>query len=459
MADPIKHVVVFMLENRSFDQMLGYLKALNPQVNGVDPAHPFCNPDVPGSNPPICQKPTTARAIANDPLHDLNNVLRQIVGPCQNFVTDFAQTYPQSNTAEREEVVGFYPHGFLPALHGLADNFLVCDAWFSSLPGPTWPNRFFVHSGTSLGFVDMPNGFWHPNIHIWDQTTVYDRLEEKNISWKIYYGDFPQTLVMTHVLQFPFHYHHMSEFFSDAQGAEANFPAYSFIEPSYFGAEQNDQHPPTDVLKGDALLAQIYNALRANAALWSSTLLVVLWDEHGGFCDHVPPPPAVPPDNHTNQYSFTQYGVRTPAVLVSPWVARDVLHTQFDHTSVLKYATDKWGLGPLGNRTAAANSFAGAFLGTVRTDTPASVPVTQVAPAVIPAAAPAAMAAATQKLNANQAALLAFSEFLETKLAQVEPKENVARRALMMAAPPPTQGSAAAERVEKYLDYRRRGLL
>ena len=456
MADPIKHVVVFMLENRSFDQMLGYMKATNPEVHGVDPASPFCNPDWPATNPAICQAPTAARTIADDPKHDLDDVLRQITGPCQGFVSDFAQTFPQSTNAERAEVMGYYPQGFLPALHELAENFTVCDNWFSSLPGPTWPNRFFVHSGTSLGFVDMPDGFWHPHIHIYDQTTIYDRLHEKNIPWKIYYGDMPQTLVMTHMLLYPFNYHQMPDFFSDAQGAEADFPAYSFIEPSYFGAEENDQHPPTDVLKGDALLAQVYNALRGNEALWNTTLLVVLYDEHGGFCDHVNPPPAVAPDNHTDQYSFLQYGVRTPAILVSPWVGQGVVHTLFDHTSVLKYAIDKWGLGGLGNRTANANSFAGALQGTMRAGgaTPTTVPVTQFLMAMR-----AAMAPEGNKLNANQVALLAFSESLEGKMAPLEPHASVARRSVMMASVPVSQGAAAVERVERFLDYRRKGLL
>src|SRR5262249_14019037 len=345
----------------SFDQMLGCMQAINPEVNGVDPANPFCNPDWPATNPAICQGSTTARTIPDDPQHDLDNVLRQIAGQCHGFVSDFAQTFPQTQAPERAEIMGYYPHGFLPALHALADNFLVCDNWFSSLPGPTWPNRFFVHSGTSLGFVDMPNGFWHPHLHIYDMTTVYDRLEEKNISWAIYYGDVPQTLVMTHMLLHPFHYHHMQQFFSDAQGAEKDFPVYSFIEPSYFGTEENDQHPPTDVLKGDALLAQVYNTLGGNQELWNSAWLLLLYGEHAGFCDHVSPPPAVAPDNHTNQYSFTQYGVRTPAILVSPWVNQGVVHTLFDHTSVLKYAIDKWGLGGLGNRTSAANGFGGLF--------------------------------------------------------------------------------------------------
>jgi phospholipase C len=456
MADPIQHVVVLMLENRSFDQMLGCMKSINPGVDGIDPAHPFCNPDFPATNPPVCQAVCTVRTNANDPRHDLDNVLQQIAGPCQGFVADYAQNFPQSGAAARAEVMGFYPHGFLPALHALADNFTICDRWFSSMPGPTWPNRFFVHSGTCLGHVKMPNGIWQPNLHIYDQTTIYDRLEEQGITWNIYYGDIPHTMLMVHQWQYPDHYHHTSEFFEDAQGSEEDFPQYSFIEPNYMNrtGEQNDQHPPTDILKGDVLLARIYNALRANQALWEKTLLVVLYDEHGGFADHVEPPPAVPPDNNVQEYAFNQLGVRVPALLVSPWVARTAVHTVFDHTSLLKYLIEKWRLGSLLQRTAAAQSFGDAIQDTLRSDTPATVPVSQIAPA--PAAA---MPAAAQELNENQAALLAFSQFLETKLSQVDSPADIGRRSLASVGSMADQVAAATERVDKFLQYRGKGLL
>jgi hypothetical protein len=109
-------------------------------------------------------------------------------------------------------------------------------------------------------------------------------------------------------------------------------------------------------MKAEKLIADVYNSLRANPALWQSTLVVILYDEHGGFCDHVVPPIAIPPDDNQQEYSFDQLGVRVPALLVSPWVKRGVERTQFDHTSLLKYLIDKWGLGPLGKRTAAATS-------------------------------------------------------------------------------------------------------
>jgi phospholipase C len=450
-SDEIKHVVVLMLENRSFDQMLACMRAIRSGIDGVDPSHPLCNPDLPNTNPPICQAPSVARVIKDDPNHDLPNVLRQIAGGCQGFVSDFAQMFPQSSASERSEVMGYYPHGFLSVLHQLADSFTVCDRWFSSLPGPTWPNRFFVHSGTCLGHVTMPQGVWHPNLHIYDQVTVYDRLEERGISWKIYYGDVPQSLVLTRLWQHPFSFDQLGSFFSDAAGNESKFPQFSFIEATYFGDGQNDQHPPTDVIKGEVLLAQVYNALRSNEALWSTTLFIVVYDEHGGFADHVYPTATLASDSHTEEFAFNQFGVRVPAILISPWFDAGEIRTTLDHTSLLKYLTDKWSLGPLGLRTAAADSFA-VSRKSLRDDAPASIPVPQL---------PVTAAMDQQRrLNPNQAALLAFSQFLETKLAKVEAPTEVARRSLAAASGlPEDQGAIAAERVSLFLQYRRRGVI
>jgi phospholipase C len=139
---------------------------------------------------------------------------------------------------------------------------------------------------------------------------------------------------------------------------EKSFPEFVFLEPKYFGADENDDHPPHNIMKGEKLIADVYNAIRSNRDLWNNSLLVVTFDEHGGLFDHVTPPGAVAPDNHREEYSFDQLGVRVPALLISPWVSRAVEHTQFDHTSVLKYLIDKWSLGPLGLRAATATSIA-----------------------------------------------------------------------------------------------------
>jgi phospholipase C len=228
------------------------------------------------------------------------------------------------------------------------------------------------------------------SFYVYSQPTVYERLEESRIPWRIYVGDFPQSFLMTAQWPYAGNYAPMANFVHDAAGDPKSFPAYTFIEPS-FGASQNDQHPPYDVWLGEALLGTVYNALRSNAALWNTTLLVVLYDEHGGFYDHVDPKTVNPglsiaPDEHTDGFNFRTFGVRVPALLVTPWIGRGVLHTEFDHTSLLNYAIHKWNLGPLGLRAAAANNFATALLGASRTDTPESIPVVAATPSNTPVA-------------------------------------------------------------------------
>lgn len=451
MSDPIEHVIVLMLENCSFDRMLGLL----PGVDGVDPKNPLTNPDFPTPTP-IAQTVTTEQNMALDPEHDLDDCLRQIDGPCKGFVADFSQHYPQSAAPLRAEIMGYYQPDFLSVLYTLASSFLTCDRWYSSLPGPTWPNRFFVHSGTSLGHTTMPDGIFHPDIHVYNQPTVYQRLSEAGKSWSIYYGDFPQSIVMTEQWRYPTHYHRMQQFYTDVVGPESSFPQYSFIEPTYFGQLQDDQHPPSNVKRGELLLANVYNALAANQELWEKSLLVILYDEHGGFFDHVDPPPAVPPDGNTREFSFAQYGVRVPAILASPWLNPGVAHDIFDHTSLLRYITDKWSLGPLGNRVATAKTFAGYIgmgLSEPRTDAPKSVSAPVVPPDPV-----------TTNLNANQTAIVGYSRFLETQIQQMSLSAGVApddvfksagKRLLSSMQGIEQHGEAAAGRVETFLSLRK----
>lgn len=452
-TDPIKHVVVLMLENHSFDQMLGWLKQVYPDIEGIDPGNPRSNPDK--DDNPYLQAPTTATSVSPDPIHETPNVLGQLENGNGGFVLDYSQVYPDTTSDQRQQIMGYFAQGVLPALHELAQHFAVCDHWFSSVPGPTWTNRFFVHSGTSKGRVTMPGGLWDtlhdPGLFLhYNQDTIYDRLNERDISWRIYHGDIPQSLVLTHqqAVENAWRYYRMSVFFSDAAGEEQDFPQYSFIEPSYYWPGQNDDHPPHSTMKAQELLAQVYNALRANDALWQSALLVVLYDEHGGFYDHVPPPNAVPPDDQADEYTFDRLGVRVPALLISPWVEKGVIKTPFDHTSLLAYLTEKWGLGPLTERVAQSNSI-GSLIRTTREptqDTPATVP-----------GAPLHLFAAVQveqaePLNENQKALIAFTEHLESQI--VEPAGKPARM-MAMTAGPQTQAAVAKDRVNLFLDQQK----
>jgi phospholipase C len=286
----------------------------------------------------------------------------------------------------------------------------------------------------------MPGGIFNPGIHIYNQATVFHRLSSKGVTWKIYYGDVPQTLVMLDQLKYPTHYSRFEEFATDAGGAAANFPQYVFIEPVYFGANQNDQHPPTDVGHGEALICDVYNALRKNEELWSSTLFVLLYDEHGGFYDHVAPPATVAPDGHTSTFSFTQLGIRVPAILISPWVNAGVCSTILDHTSLLKYLTDKWQLGPLGGRVPHSNSFSSLLTqrSSARLDCPQTI-----------SAAPAQANAANVALNAQQLALAGFTLHLEANHTQAS-DAVIANHSRAMVADFNSQSKVVSERVEQY---------
>jgi phospholipase C len=402
-TDPIKHVIVVMLENRSFDHMLGCLSQ-DLELDGIV-VPPRQNSD--DQNNIYSQVLGASPVIRFDPHHELEHVQEQLQGGNLGFVKDFARAYPASGIPDRAEILLCQTE--LPALHTLARGFTVCDHWFASVPGPTWCNRFFVHSGTSLGRVKMPNGILDANLHWYDQTTLYDRLNQRQKCWAIYYGDVPQSLILVHQLE-PSNagrYKKMIDFFLDVAGAPDDFPDYCFIEPAYYQPGATDDHPTHNVFDGDRFISEIYNAVRANDALWESSLLIILFDEHGGFYDHVVPPPTVAPDHHTEEYTFDQLGLRVPAILVSPYVqAGRVFSDVLDHTSLLKYLTDKWNLGPLGARTAQANSFAKAIGTTPQLATPPTVPAPTGGAAPPPAGRP--------ELSSHQSALFAITQLLES---------------------------------------------
>ncbi|HZV65107.1 MAG TPA: alkaline phosphatase family protein [Telluria sp.] len=364
-VDPIRHVVVLMLENRSFDHLLGGLQGSIPGLDGVDPLNPGKNVDAADGGKEIFQKPVAEDVVSkafNVP-HEFGDIQLQLKDGNAHFVDNFVKHNPKASAFERQQVMAYFKEGDLNVMHTLAKNYLVCNRWFSSLPGPTWPNRLFAHSGTCLGHVLMPDADNPAEIdQLWGtfrQDTIYDRLDDarvagKPVSWRIYHDGFPQSVILDK-LKWPFlsgRYSAMEDFFEDAQ-AESSFPAYSFIEPRYAnGAKrENDQHPPASMEEGEQLIASVYNAIRGNEALWRSTLLIVTHDEHGGFYDHVVPPAAIPPDASPSEFAFDRLGVRVPTILISPFVEAGVDNTVYDHTSILRYVLEKYQLPPLGERT------------------------------------------------------------------------------------------------------------
>lgn len=371
-GDPIKHVVLLMLENASCDRYLGYLsKSIYPypQFEGIDPNAPEERFNLDYRSQKRYQRPTKLKQMRLDPMHEPKFVARQIEDNNSGFVKDLELAYPDEDSEVIDEclthVMAYYDQGELPAHHPLAENYRPCDAWYCSVPGPTWPNRFFALSGTSNGFVNMPDGknFWATSAMAFleIQPTLFTELADKEVSFKVYYGDYPCSLLLwRHMGHKILHnYSKMEEFYVAAEGQADAFPEFTFIEPTYYGGDQNDDHPPHNVMKAQKLVADVYNAIRTNEELWKSTLLVVVHDEHGGFYDHMHPPKgAVNPEDKASWHesTFEQLGVRVPALLVSPFVKKGVEKTQFDHTSLLKYLKDKWELGSLGKRVDAANS-------------------------------------------------------------------------------------------------------
>ena len=383
----IQHVVVLMLENRSFDSMLGRLYPPDGSFNGLT----LNESNQYGMTYGVWNDPHMTPAIACIPdpdpgelFEDMNVQLfgnRDRTGKTANmsgFALDYASPVEQpASYRDPGAVMHYFTETQVPVISNLARAFGVCDDWHASAPCQTWPNRFFAHTGTALGYVDN-HSFKLP----FEAPSLFRRLEDKGKDWRVYFHDMPQSLLIRDVWVYALsHYRYFSQFLADAHAGV--LPAYSFIEPQYFSdlfsnRIPNDEHPPHNVLYGEQLIAQVYNAVR-NSRCWKSTLLIITSDEHGGCYDHVPPPKAVPPEvippntplNNKYDFRFDAYGVRVPGVIVSPWIAPGSkirapgwaaesnarTGPPFDHTSIIKTVREIFDLGcPLTARDSAAPS-------------------------------------------------------------------------------------------------------
>jgi phospholipase C len=431
--DQIDTFVVLMLENRSFDHMLGWLYAASNNLSSSGQAFDGLtgaetNPGSDGS-PVSVFRITSATPNASfmpgaDPGEGYNAMNDQLFGsitapatqpPTSNggFVTDFAYTLAWQakekgwtilpGTTEAD-IMGCYDSAVLPILSGLAQGFAVCDRWFSPAPTETLPNRAFAHAGTSQGHLkDTDAQYTAP--------TIFAALTTAGVSWMIYggaalplaRGDFSDLQAAPDA---------NFGLFGDFQTAAAagTLPAYSFLEPTWSGTGQNDQHPVSDIAAGEQLIHDVYYALR-NGPKWASTLLIVTYDESGGLYDHVPPPWTAPPPDATageQGFGFNRFGPRVPTVLISPLIpAGGVFRAPagsqpHDHTVILKTLETRYGLAPLTARDAGASDLSAVLTLTApRTDDP-------LAGVAVPPLAPASPAAQTpshlQQLQAQMAA-------------------------------------------------------
>ena len=338
----IQHLVVLMMENRSFDHMLGYLKSAEYPIEGLTGNE--SNLDDNGEPVKVSPDANYSGDLGTDPGHHYPDVTIQIFGgsdtsgapDMSGFVKDYARMC-NGNIGKSHRIMRCFTSKRAPVINTLAQAYAVCDHWFSSVPGPTLPNRSFAHAATSVGRLDM-NPLWFE-----EGKTIYELLDESGIRSKIYFHDMSmaQTFKNLQLGDQNKYFGRFSSFLEDCR--KGNLPAYSFVEPRYNADNSgdalpaNDQHPDHDVHEGETLILDVYNAIR-NGPLWESTILLIVYDEHGGLYDHVPPPAAVNPDGKMcidPPFDFTRLGVRVPAVVVSPWIEPATIDSnQYDHASI-----------------------------------------------------------------------------------------------------------------------------
>jgi phospholipase C len=351
--EKVDHVVVVMLENRSFDHMLGYLSLAGrrPEIDGQRPG--LAN-EYQGRAYPVHHLATTA--VAMDPDHSSDAIGRQVAGgDMTGFVASAAAALAARGTEDGDPscVMGYYDGADVPVYDHLAEEFAVCDRWFASVPGATLPNRLYALSGAAAGSRDDRPAHVPPLYH---QRSFIRHLDAGGISWRWYSFD-PGTLRLADV-RYRLGHHDRFGYFSKTglpwktvfdiscnpkipsfldDAAAGTLRQVSWIDPAFtnfnpLGFPVNDDHPPADIKDGQDLVLAVYDALAASPQ-WDRCLLVIVYDEHGGFYDHVPPPQAADDDPGM----FGRYGVRVPAIIVCPWIEpRTVSHALFDHTSIIK---------------------------------------------------------------------------------------------------------------------------
>jgi phospholipase C len=462
----IDHVVVLMLENRSFDHLFGFRQGVNGltgrEFNLLDPSQPSGD-----SNPTFVVNNQAPYAVlaGQGPGHSVHATNFQLcndkAGPRpglaatnNGFVRNYKDELHTDHIANPGSdvlriVMQSFPPDKLPSINALADAFCICDNWFSEIPGPTQPNRLYMHAATSTGFA-LNN--WK---RVLDVRTIYNSLADARLRWATYSFDANEVLEFSQVSGETANFRLFEDRFKrDVQ--EGRLAHYSFIVPRFFNSKNsaaatrglaNSQHAPQDARYGDNLIADVYEALGSNSEIWKKSALIVTYDEHGGFYDHVVPPSQnIPnPDGITSPtdgdpsfapvFGFERLGLRVPALIVSPWVkAGRVDSTRYQHTSVLATLKRIFSLNTLlTQRDASANTFEGLFdeLHKPRDDTPASLPRAELPEITLSADDPAHPA--NQPLDADQRDLLMRVYHL-TRVSQ--PK------ALSAAILPVTQGEA-----------------
>ena len=353
----IEHIVIYMQENQSYDHYFGTLGRGDGFTLGPGGVPTNSNLDASDVPVPVFHQASTCDAISGD--HSWNGTHLEWNGGAMD---GFAKV-------SGHNVMGYYDQTNLPFYHGLAETFPICDRWFSSVQGPTYPNRRYLQAATSAGIVatdtaeilatpTAPNG------------TIWERLDAHGISWVDYAIDIWEVLLWptSDPAAFLAHTAPNRKLFPDflADCLAGTLPQVSIIGP---GVHDQYDEGSRDVQNGEAYSASIINAV-LGSPLWEKTALFFTYDEHGGGYDHVPPPAAVAPDSIAPRITvppdqsgdFAQYGIRVPGFVVSPFAKRDyVSHVVHDHTSILKFIETKWNLGAMTYRDANADNLLDSF--------------------------------------------------------------------------------------------------
>ncbi|KAL4283949.1 hypothetical protein GQ457_16G009490 [Hibiscus cannabinus] len=394
---PIKTIVVLVMENRSFDHILGWLKSTRPDVDGLsgEESNPLNATD---PNSPFISVTDDAVFVDSDPGHSFQAIREQIFGSNDSSadpapMNGFAQQAESMGEGMAKTVMSGFKPSRLPVYTKLANEFGVFDRWFASVPASTQPNRFYVHSATSFGAMSNVR---KDLIHGFPQKTIFDSLDENGLSFGIYYQNIPATLFFESLrkLKFLTKFHNYALKFR-LHARLGKLPNYVVVEQRYFDVNlfpANDDHPSHDVALGQKFVKEVYEILRSSPQ-WEEMALLITYDEHGGFYDHVPTPVSgvpnpdgiVGPDPY--YFKFNRLGVRVPTLLISPWIDKaTVIHeptgptqySQFEHSSIPATVKKLFNLNSnfLTKRDAWAGTFEKYFnlRSTPRTDCPETLP-------------------------------------------------------------------------------------
>ena len=321
----IDTIVILMMENRSFDHVFGALSLLEGRAD-VDGLRPdMTNLDLAGNRVDIRQ--LTEPCTEPDPPHGWSTSRTQLdAGTCGGFVKAY-QT--RSGTFDLSQVMAYQTREQQPISYALADEYALCQRWYSSVLSRTWPNRIYWHAATSMGVPDnsLPGGPYSCR-------TIWDQLNDAGIDWGYYFSDLP-TLALFGRDEWQGNIHFIDQFYRDAEAG--TLPRVVCVDPA---ASYNDDHPPYHPMLGQMFIASIYQAL-ADSVHWDTCAFIATYDEAGGFFDHVPPP--LTEDDHAAE-GFDQLGFRVPSLFMGPYAQNTVSDLQLEHSAALTFIQNQHGI-------------------------------------------------------------------------------------------------------------------